>query len=117
MDKTLQYILIVSTILFAIFIIYKTGKKKLNYRLTILWLCFSLFIVCLAIFPQIIMLLAKILHIETAVNALYLMFIFLLIIVLFYVSIEISKLQNKIIVLIQENALLNKKIQESKGEK
>lgn len=112
MDKTLQIILIVTTILFTIFIIRKTSKKKLNYKLTILWLCFSVFIVILAVFPQIVMWLSKAIHIETPVNALYLMFIFLLIVILFYLSAELSKIQNKVTILIQENALLNKKIEE-----
>lgn len=116
MDNILQIILIIATIFFAIFIIAKTGKKKLNYKLTILWLCFSLFIVVLAIFPQIVNYLASLLHIETPVNALFLMFIFLLIVITFYISAEISKIQDKVTVLIQENALLKKKL-EDKEEK
>ena len=54
MDRTLQILLIIATILFTIFIIVKTSRKKLNYKLTLLWLCFGLFIIILAIFPQII---------------------------------------------------------------
>ena len=111
MDSVLQIILIVVTIFFAIFIVVKTGKKKLNYKLTILWLFFSLFIVVLAIFPQIVIGLSKLIHIETPVNALFLLFIFLLIVITFYISAEISKLQNKVTILIQENALLKKKIE------
>lgn len=114
MDRILQIILIIVTILFAIFIIRKTSKKKLNYKLTILWLCFSVFIVILALFPQIVMWISKTIHIETPVNALFLMFIFLLIVIVFYLSAELSKIQNKVTILIQENALLNKKMEERK---
>ena len=116
MDRILQIILIISTILFAIFIIVKTSKKKMNYKLTILWLCFSLMIIILAIFPQIITWIAKTIHIETPVNALFLMFIFLLIVIVFYLSAEISKLQTKMTILIQENALLNRKMEEKSKE-
>lgn len=114
MDRVLQIILIVVTILFTIFIILKTGKKKLNYKLTILWLFVSLLTVVLAIFPQIVNWVAKLIHIETPVNALFLMFIFFLIVITFYISAEISKLQNKETILIQENALLKKKIEDEK---
>lgn len=116
MDKILQIILIITTILFAIFIIYRTSKKKLNYKLTILWLFFSLFIVILAIFPQIVIWMSGILHIETPVNALFLMFIFLLIVINFYLSIEMSKSQNRIITLTQELGILTKKVDDLKKE-
>jgi len=116
MNRILQIILIIITILFTIFIIRNTSKKKLNYKLTILWLCFSLFIVILAIFPQIVIYLASLLHIETPVNALFLMFIFLLIVITFYISAELSKLQNRVITLVQENALLKKKMDDRMGE-
>lgn len=112
MDRTLQILLIIATILFTIFIIVKTSRKKLNYKLTLLWLCFGLFIIILAIFPQTIMEISKILHIETPVNALFLIFIFLLIVVVFYLSAEVSKMQNKITTLVQENSLIKKKIED-----
>ena len=112
MSLTLQILLIIATILFTIFIIVKTSRKKLNYKLTLLWLCFGLFIIILAIFPQIIMEISKILHIETPVNALFLIFIFLLIVVVFYLSAEVSKMQNKITTLVQENSLIKKKIED-----
>ena len=112
MDRTLQILLIIATILFTIFIIVKTSRKKLNYKLTLLWLCFGLFIIILAIFPHIIMEISKILHIETPVNTLFLIFIFLLIVVVFYLSAEVSKMQNKITTLVQENSLIKKKIED-----
>ena len=68
----------------------------------------------LALFPQIVMWISKTIHIETPVNALFLMFIFLLIVIVFYLSAELSKIQNKVTILIQENALLNKKMEERK---
>ena len=55
---------------------------------------------------------SKILHIETPVNALFLIFIFLLIVVVFYLSAEVSKMQNKITTLVQENSLIKKKIED-----
>ena len=80
-------------------------------------MCFCLFIIILAIFPQIIISTSKILHIETPVNALFLIFIFLLIVVVFYLSAELSKIQNKITILVQENSLLKKKIEEEAEKK
>lgn len=116
MDKILQVILFLSTVLFFVFIIQVTRKKRLNYKLTILWLICSIFLVILSIFPQIVVYISKLLHIETAVNALFLIFIFLLLIINFFISIELSILQSKVIILVQENGLLRKKIEELKEE-
>ncbi len=116
MDRVLRIILIIVTMLFALFIIRQTSKQKLNYRLTIIWGFFSLFTVILAIFPQIIMWFSALIHIKTPVNAIFLVYIFLLIVMLVYISVEMYKIQKEITILIQENGLLNKKIDDLKNK-
>ena len=116
MDKVLQTILIISTIFFTIFVFVKTNKRKLNYKLTILWLCLCIFTIILAVFPEITIRISETLHIEKPVNALFLMFIFLIIVLLFYMSIEISSLQNKLTILIQKSALSQKRNEEKENE-
>ena len=111
MNIGLQTILIIVSILFIGFIIIVTQKKKLSFKYTLLWLFFSFIILILAVFPQLVMLMAKMLFIETPTNAIFLVFFLLLIIMIFYISIGFSKLIEKVTVLTQANALLAKKVE------
>ena len=112
MNTRLQTILIVASILFMLFIIIVTQRKKLSFKYTLLWLLFSLIILILAIFPRTVMLAARLLFIETPTNAIFLIFFVLIIVLIFYISIGFSKLMEKSTVLTQNNALLSKKIED-----
>lgn len=112
MDIILQIILIVLAIIFVGFILTVTKKKQLSYRYTLLWLFFSFVIVLIAMFPQIIMAIARFVHIETPVNALFLMAIGGMILIIFFMTIGYSKHSEKITKLVQTNALLEKRIRE-----
>jgi hypothetical protein len=64
----------------------------------------------LAIFPQIAVKIAWILHIETPSNAVFLVFISLLLIIVFYLNINITNLYKKFTILSQENAIIANKL-------
>lgn len=122
MNQILQIILIMGTILFCIFILAVTKKKKLSFKYTLVWLLFGFITLICAIFPSIIVNFSKLIHIEEPTNALFLIYIFLIIVIIFYISTAFSKLYEKVTNLIQENALLSyriKKLEEEqkKGEK
>lgn len=110
MNQILQIILIIATLLFCIFILVVTQKKKLSYRYTLLWLCFGLITLVCAIFPGIVTGIANLIHIAEPTNALFLIYIFLIIIIIFYISLAFSKLFEKVTTLIQENAILSAKV-------
>lgn len=116
MNIKLQLILIIAAIIFTLFVIRVTNKKKMNFNYTMVWIIFSAIILLLAIFPNIISGFATLIGIETPVNALFLVFIFVLIVIDLYLSIEYSKSNDKIIILTQEIALLKKEMGE-KNEK
>ena len=106
MNSILQGILIFCTFLFCIFILVVTQRKKLSYRYTLLWLCFGIITLICAIFPNIVIGISTIIHIEEPTNALFLIYIFLIIVIIFYISIAFSKLFEKVTTLVQENAIL-----------
>lgn len=112
MDRGLQIILILATFLFCIFILTVTQKKKLSYRYTLLWLCFGVITLLCAIFPNIVIGISKLLHIAEPTNALFLIYLFLIIVIIFYISLAFSKLFEKVTTLIQENAILSAKVEE-----
>ncbi len=111
MDRGLQIILILATFLFCIFILTVTQKKKLSYRYTLLWLCFGVITLLCAIFPNIVIGISKLLHIAEPTNALFLIYLFLIIVIIFYISLAFSKLFEKVTTLIQENAILSAKVE------
>ncbi|MFR8233576.1 MAG: DUF2304 domain-containing protein [Clostridia bacterium] len=117
MNTILQIILIIGTILFCIFILAVTKKKKLSFKYTLVWLIFGVMTLICAIFPSIVTGLSQLLHIEEPTNALFLIYIFLLIVIAFYISTSFSKLYEKVTGLIQENALLSYKIEQLEKEK
>ena len=53
MNIRLQVILIISSIIFFLFVLLVTNKKKMNFNYTMLWMIFSLAILILALFPNI----------------------------------------------------------------
>lgn len=112
MNQILQFILIGVTFLFCIFILVVTQKKKLSYKYTLLWLFFGIITLLCAIFPNIIVEISKIIHVAEPTNALFLIYIFLIIVIIFYISLAFSKLFEKVTTLIQENAILAQKVEE-----
>ncbi len=111
MNRMLQFILIGVTLLFCIFILVVTQKKKLSYKYTLVWLLFGLITLLCAIFPGIVMGISKIIHVAEPTNALFLIYIFLIIVIIFYISLAFSKLFEKVTTLIQENAILAAKVE------
>lgn len=116
MNKILQFILIGGTILFCIFILVVTQKKKLSYKYTLLWLLFGFITLLIAIFPSIAKWTAQLIHIAEPTNALFLIYIFLIIVIIFYISMAFSKLYEKVTTLIQENAILAMKVEKLEKE-
>lgn len=111
MNQMLQFILIGVTLLFCIFILVVTQKKKLSYKYTLVWLLFGLITLLCAIFPDIVIGISKIIHVAEPTNALFLIYIFLIIVIIFYISMAFSKLFEKVTTLIQENAILAAKVE------
>ena len=117
MNKVLQIILIVATGIFCLFILTVTRKKKLSYKYTLVWLFFGIVTLLCAIFPSIIKGFAKLVHIAEPTNALFLIYIFLIRVIIFYISIAFSKMNEKLTSLIQKNAILEYKISKNEKEK
>lgn len=116
MNKILQFILIGGVVLFCIFILVVTQKKKLSYKYTLVWLMFGFITLLIAIFPNIVKGIAKIIHIAEPTNALFLIYIFLIIVIIFYISLAFSKLFEKVTTLIQENAILAARVEKLEKE-
>ena len=112
----LRIILLISTILFFAYIIYMIRKKKLSLKYTLTWFLASFVLIILSLFDYLAIGLAKLLHIETPLNAIVVAVFAFVLLILFTLTITISGSSEKIHILTQELALLKKKIEEEEAK-
>jgi len=105
MSPILRVLLIAGALLTAIFFVRLIRKRRLQIDHTIFWMLFSMLLLLIAIFPQIITWLAGILGFVSPANFVFLMIIFLLILRLFSVTLKISRLEQQVASLTQNLAI------------
>ncbi len=106
MTLVFRAILIIVSILFLLIMLRKIHNSKVSIDNAIFWIVFSFIIVLMAIFPQVPIYFADLLGIQSPVNLVYLVMIFVLIVKLFKDTLQISKLEEKIKNLAQEEAIM-----------
>ena len=97
------------------YMLRKIRQSKVKIEYSIYWIVFSCILIVFSVFPQIPSVLSKILGIQTPVNFIYLFIIFILLIKLFYNSLLLSKLEEKITNLAQRVAV-EETIEKEKAE-
>lgn len=104
-----RIILIIASVLTVALILSRIRKSKVRIDDSIFWILLSAFILLISIFPGVADAVTGALHIYLTTNFLFMFFIFLLLVKLFFLSVEVSQLKSKVEKLTQENALANKK--------
>lgn len=117
MNIKLHIILILVAILFFIFITNMIRKTKLHLQYALTWLISSIIFVVIAVFPGIVNKISVILNIKEPVNALFLLIIFLMINIIFTLSMTVSKLNDDIKVLTQEVGISKFEIEKIKSKR
>ena len=106
MSSTLRIILLIGSLAFFIFIFNMVRTRKLELKYALTWLLTSLSFVIMTIFPDTLYFIAGIMQIELPVNALYLCIIFLLLMIVFTLSVAVSRQALRIKSLVQEIGLI-----------
>ena len=114
MSLYIRILLIVGAGLSLVFILKKIRQSKLKIEYVVFWFCFSSILVLMGVFPKIITIISKILGFQSPINMVFLIIIFILIIKLFFNTIQISALENKVDSLAQQIAIEKKKEEEKK---
>lgn len=117
MTPLLRVVLMIASVLVALFILLRIRKKHLNIDDAMYWLFFSLLILVLGIFPDIAEWAATLIGVDAASNFVFLVMIFLILIKLFYVCIDLSIQKQRLTRLIQRLALMNKEMREEERGK
>ena len=119
MSIFIRVLLIVGAVLMLAFMLKKIRQSKLKIEYIIFWLVFSTLLVFMGIFPQVVSWISRILGFQAPINLVFLLVIFVLIIKLFYNTLQISALESKVDNLAQQIAIdrkLDKDVEITTGD-
>lgn len=105
MSLYIRVLLIIGALALLGFMLKRIRQSKLKIEYTIFWIGFSAVLVFMGVFPQVITFIAEKLGFQSTVNMVYLVIIFILIVKLFFNTIQISALENKVDNLAQQIAI------------
>lgn len=112
MERGIQIFFIFAILVYLIVIIHLLRKDKLNLKYTLLWLFSAFVLLVVTIFPQTIYLISNMLGIKTPINSAIVLASMFIIMILIMLTSIVSRLNKSLRVLIQEVALLEKKVRD-----
>ncbi len=113
LPTNLRITLIIAIIFYFILILIFLKKKALELRYTLLWILAGVVMGFFVVFPQLLLYMIRLLGIESPMNGLYVLCIGFIIIILMALTSIVSKQMVKIRTLVQENAMLEKRLREA----
>lgn len=112
---SLRVVLVCGIIVYFVIILIFLKNKTLELKYTLLWMFAGVILTVLVIWPELLSSFVRLIGIQTNMNGLFVMtFTFVIIIMMSLTSI-VSKQANKIKLLVQEIAVLEKRIRELEG--
>jgi len=105
MSYRVRVLIAIGGVLIFAFIIMNIRRSKMVIGESVFWVLFSLFLLIVGLFPELIFALARTLHVASASNLAYLIMIALLLIRIFQQDLKISRLQTKLTKLVQDEAI------------
>lgn len=111
-SEKLRLILSIGVLIYFVLILYWLKIKALNLKYSLLWILSGVAMGILVIFPDTLILISQILGILTPMYTLFVCAIALIIAILMSITSIVSRQNRKIRTLIQENALLEKRVRE-----
>jgi hypothetical protein len=117
MTLTLRIVLIIASVLVVFYTIRKIRKSQLNIDDSVFWIGFSVMLLIMSIFPQIVTFFTHLLGIASPVNFVFLFVIFLILIKLFKLAIDLSITKHRLNHLIQRIAIINHDVDENTSKR
>ena len=109
MTVSFRLILVFIAVLSTYMMLKKIKQSKLQIQYSIFWVILSGIIVLMAVFPNIMTVFSSMLGVYSPANLVFAAILFILLVKNFFMTIEISELENKLKELTQEIALREKK--------
>ena len=110
MSDILRILLIIVSVSAGIYAVREIRKSQMKIENAIFWFVLAIVLTILSIFPEIVIFASEKTGVESPVNLIYLIMIFLLFWKAFSLSVKVAQLEHKVNILTAENAITNKKI-------
>lgn len=115
MSIKLQILIIVVIILAMLYIVNHVRKKSIDFKYALLWLFVCICVLVLAIFPKLLNVVAKAFGIASPVNMLFFFGFCFSLIIIFVLTVAISRVSIRMKQLAQELALFEKKMNDEQN--
>ena len=112
LSLVLRVDLVVGVLLYLGVILWLLKKNKLTVRYSIIWFMSGFVLLLFALFPYIVLVLRDLLHVEMAVNLVFMIVLAFVLLILLSLSSVVSGFSEKIKRLSQHNALLEHRVRE-----
>ena len=115
MNTILQIIMISSSLVFLCYIIIMLRNKKIELKYTLIWLFAGFSFLIIAIFPNLLRLISGLLHIVEPVNTLFLLILFFILLIVFTLTIALSRSAGRVKTLTQEIGIIKMEVEKLKS--
>lgn len=112
MSQTLFVFMIIAELLYFALIILFIKKKTLSLKYTFMWILGGIIMLLFTLFPGVFISLIKMSGVTSVMNGLFALCIFFVMIILMSLTSIVSKQSDTIRKLVQDNAMLEKRIRE-----
>ena len=112
MSIKLQILIIVVIILAMLYIVNNVRKKSIDFKYALLWLFVCICVLVLAIFPKLLNVVAKAFGIASPVNMLFFLGFVFIILVIFSLTMSLSRNSERVRKMAQEIAIIRKDMYE-----
>lgn len=108
----LRTTLIIGMIFYFALILFFLKKKSLLLKYALMWIFAGVFLSCMIVFPGLLRWIKGLLGIEDNMNGLFVMIIGFIVIILMALTSIVSRQADKLRILIQTNAILEKRVRD-----
>lgn len=116
MGIALRISLLVAILLYLVIIIVLLRKKSLNLKYSLLWMFMAVVLLVMVAFPKAVEFLADLIGVASYINAIFMAFIFFILLLVVSLTSIVSKQSREIKTLIQNMALLQKQLNDLKKQ-
>ncbi len=116
MSVILRVLLIAGAVFACAFVLREIRRSKMLMSDSIFWIVMSVLLVVVSLFPQLLMWISDLLGVQSPANFVFLVVSAILIVKLFFLSLDVSKLKRKLTVLVEEYAVRLKEQEDRERE-
>ena len=114
MGLGLRISLLIAILIYMVLIFVLLRKKSFNLKYSLLWLFMTVVLLVMVAFPRLVELFANLIGVASYINAIFMAFIFFILLLVVTLTSIASKQHREIKTLIQNVALLQKQVDELK---